>query len=797
MKRRDSEVEAYIFIRDKLEELGWNPKNPARSPEGEVYTQNQALEHNELQKALDKDRPENIVKISETKYWIIEAKNKRDKIEQAVEEAKEYANDVNERGTIESVIISGVAGNDADKYVVENYYIEDGEYKEVEINNESTSALLSPDIVERVIDTGSASLEDFPIDEEYFISKAEEINEILHDGSIHENRRAKVISALLLSLIESEPDLDSKPKLLIQDINNRIEAALEKEDKSEFKHQIQLGLPTSDNHIKFANALVRTIRELKDLNIKSAMNSSTDVLGEFYEVFLKYGDSGQGIGIVLTPRHITNFAAEVTDIDSNDIVYDPSCGTGGFLVAAFDKVKNEANKDQRDKFKENKIFGVDQEPQVLSLAVVNMIFRGDGKNNIKEANCFHNHLDKTTKNGVESAEYVKDSDDYDEAVTKVLMNPPFSLNDPEEKSFKFVERTLQEIQDGGILFSVMPYSSLVKQGRYKKWRGRMLEDHTLRAVITLPKDLFYPVGTETAAVIIEKGRPHQEEDNVLWVRADKDGRDKVKGKRVPVSDVPNKIDQVRPVVKSFINAPTVNIEEKSKLQIADSIDFDDSKLELVPEAYLEEDNIKDEDLARSIDDLLRTHIGFEIREEPRLRKAGFDEDIELNKKEKEPVNYNTETKSFELSEIFDIETGKYHSVNDLYEGDTPLISCKTDDNGIKEFYEIPEENTHEDAITVTYDGQPLTAKYHNYRFAAYDNVGVFEPKEEYSKEVMLFLTVMINREKWRYSYGRKCYKKKIGDVEIELPVDDNGDLDTEFIKAVITKRDKFGYLEKN
>ena len=43
--------------------------------------------------------------------------------------------------------------------------------------------------------------------------------------------------------------------------------------------------------------------------------------------------------IVLTPRHITRFAAEMMDIDENDLVLDPTCGTGGFLVAAFDEVR--------------------------------------------------------------------------------------------------------------------------------------------------------------------------------------------------------------------------------------------------------------------------------------------------------------------------------------------------------------------------------------------------------------------------------------------------------------------------
>ena len=60
------------------------------------------------------------------------------------------------------------------------------------------------------------------------------------------------------------------------------------------------------------------------------MRSNTDVLGKFYEVFLKYGNGAKEIGIVLTPRHVTNFAAEVMNITYKDIIYDPTCGTEGF-----------------------------------------------------------------------------------------------------------------------------------------------------------------------------------------------------------------------------------------------------------------------------------------------------------------------------------------------------------------------------------------------------------------------------------------------------------------------------------
>jgi len=71
------------------------------------------------------------------------------------------------------------------------------------------------------------------------------------------------------------------------------------------------------------------------------MASGNDVLGKFYEKFLKYGNGAKEIGIVLTPRHITEFASEVLDVKYNDYVLDPTCGTGGFLVSAFDYSKKE------------------------------------------------------------------------------------------------------------------------------------------------------------------------------------------------------------------------------------------------------------------------------------------------------------------------------------------------------------------------------------------------------------------------------------------------------------------------
>ena len=115
------------------------------------------------------------------------------------------------------------------------------------------------------------------------------------------------------------------------------------------------------------------------------------------------------------------------------------------------------------------------------------------------------------------------------------MNPPFSLKKSDEKEFRFIEHTLKQMEHGGLLFCVLPYSSMVRQGAYRLWRKeRLLAENTLLAVVTLPNDLFYPVGVTTVGIFVKKGIPHPKDQKVLWVRALSDGLLKSKGKRLPV-----------------------------------------------------------------------------------------------------------------------------------------------------------------------------------------------------------------------------------------------------------------------
>ena len=128
---------------------------------------------------------------------------------------------------------------------------------------------------------------------------------------------------------------------------------------------------------------------------------------------------------------------------------------------------------------------------------------------------------------------------------------------------------------------------------------------------------------------------------------------------------------------------------------------------------------------------------------------------------------------YPLSKIFDPISGDYHKAEDLPDGDIPLVSCGEGNNGIIRYCSVPNNHIYQNALTVAYNGQPLTTKYHPYQFAAKDDVAVLLPKIPLKNSTLLFVQMMLNREQWRYSYGRKCFKAKLIKMQIYLPLKNN------------------------
>jgi hypothetical protein len=231
-----------------------------------------------------------------------------------------------------------------------------------------------------------------------------------------------------------------------------------------------------------------------------------DVLGQFYAEFLRYtGGDGKGLGIVLTPRHLTELFVQLAEISANDTVLDPCAGTGGFLISAMaemDRLIGD-NPEARNAVRGSQLIGIEQQTSMFALCASNMILRGDGKSNLRRGDCFDKKLQKAIINGSASIK----------RPNKGLLNPPYSQKGEDQHELDFVNAMMDMLAPGGIGVAVVPTSSVISE---HPARTRLLESHTLVASMSLPHELFYPIGVTPSAVVLKAHTPHAQTGAPTW-----------------------------------------------------------------------------------------------------------------------------------------------------------------------------------------------------------------------------------------------------------------------------------------
>ena len=144
-------------------------------------------------------------------------------------------------------------------------------------------------------------------------------------------------------------------------------------------------------------------------------------------------------------------------------------------------------------------------------------------------------------------------------------------------------------------------------------------------------------------------------------------------------------------------------------------------------------------------------------------------------------------KEVPITELFKtpIQTGEFHVSGEMDDGKIPLISTSALNNGVEKYVDVPLAQTNLNAITISSDGTPLTSYFHYYNFVAKDNVMICFPKQNYRFTTLLYLTTQLNRLRWRFSYGRKCYLNKIDKIRIYIPTNRDGEIDEDYIEYLI------------
>lgn len=225
-----------------------------------------------------------------------------------------------------------------------------------------------------------------------------------------------------------------------------------------------------------------------------------DVVGQFYGEFLKYaGGDKKALGIVLTPRHVTELFSLLANVNKDSTVVDICAGTGGFLISAMHRMMKFATTSaEQQRIKKKGLIGVEHLPHMFALAASNMILRGDGKANLYQGSCFDEKIVEAVKS---------------KACTVGMINPPYSQGDEDLHEIIFVNQMLEVLEAGAVGIAIVPMRCAISP---HPARQDILSRHTLNAVMSMPGELFYPVGTVTCIMVFTAHKPHSVADQATW-----------------------------------------------------------------------------------------------------------------------------------------------------------------------------------------------------------------------------------------------------------------------------------------
>jgi len=469
-----------------------------------------------------------------------------------------------------NVIAIGTSGETSKNFKIDHKLIIKGQNT---FNDFDADKILELDNYKDIFITHPAK---FNADYTELVQYSQKLNKKLHSKKVKEGQRSLLISAILISLkneafyagYHGHKTGKQLANAIVQTIVNELESTeIPKEKIEALKYAYGFikthGILSSDK--EFMLELIGEIDEKLNSFLKT--HSYFDALGQFYIEFLRYANHDKGLGIVLTPPHITELFSELAEVNKDSVIYDNCCGTGGFLISAMKKMISCANGDNRKikNIKKNQLIGVEFQDDIYALAVSNMIIHNDGMSNLFHDDCFEFSEKAIGK--------------YKPNVG--FLNPPYKSDTEDKEELEFTLDNLKFLEKNSLCVSIIPISCLLAQdGPNLELKKKILEEHTLEAVVSMPIELFNnsKVTVVTAIAVIRAHAPHPSRKKTWFGLWRDDGFVKVKNK--------GRIDQNnswKDVEKTWLDA-YVNRENISGFSVSKEVTAED---EWCAEAFLE------------------------------------------------------------------------------------------------------------------------------------------------------------------------------------------------------------------
>ncbi len=495
--------------------------------------------------------------------------------------------------------------------------------------------------------------------------------------------------------------------------------------------------------------------------------SAEDYLGRFYGEFMSYsGGDGQTLGIVLTPKHITELFCDLVDIKPTDVVFDPCCGTAGFLIAAMHKMLQQATTDsERRSIRQRQLHGIELQPYMFTVATTNMILRGDGKSNLVDTDFLKQDSNQLQLKGS----------------TVGLMNPPYSQGskaNPDLYEIAFTEHLLNSLTVGARCAVIVPQSAMTGKSKDEQAiKGNILKHHTLEGVISLNKDTFYGVGTIPCIAVFTAGIPHEADKLCKFISFEDDGY-----KVAPhVGLVETEAAKDRKA--HLLSVWRGEMEAESRFCVYTTVEAADEWLHSF--FYFNDEIPTEADFEKTIGDYLTFEFSMVMQGREYLFGEGGDRRNAESSTQPVPLE-KKEWATFNLKSLFSvIQRGKRLVREHQQAGAIPYVSSTAMNNGIDGF--ISADRTAREfsnCLTIANSGSVGSSFYQPFPFIASDHVTHLK-NESYTMYVYLFIATMTRRMGEKYNFNREINDHRISKERILLPTTDGEKPDYEYMEQYV------------
>ena len=372
------------------------------------------------------------------------------------------------------------------------------------------------------------------------------------------------------------------------------------------------------NKDRFPNeTLQKLINNFSQYNFSDNYINS-DLLGDAYEYLIKQfaADAGKKGGEFYTPREVERIIIGIVKPHQKDHIYDPTVGSGGFLLEAYNYLKDKAGEQiARSLY----LHGQEINISTFAIARINMFLHGLDSADIRRGDTLANPQFLNNMGGLQTFDIV-------------VANPPYSIKDWEFESFRndkygriddyelppqknadfaFLLHIIKSLNANGRAGVVLPHGDLFRSGAEGRIREQIIKNNLVEAIIGLPSKLFYGAGIPVGLWILNKNKSEDKKDKILIIDASKEyleGKNQNSLRKQDIEKVINTFDQYQDIEKYARVIDIKEIKENDfNLNITRYIDSNEEKEEIdVKQVWQELQNLEKERV--EVDGQVKKHI---------------------------------------------------------------------------------------------------------------------------------------------------------------------------------------------